>query len=115
VRTICRNCKVETTYAEEYLRAARIPLDFASKTTFFKGEGCDECNGSGYRGRQGVYEVMAMSSSLRKLIMQGAGTDEIRDCAINEGMLTLRDDGLLKVGRGVTTLEEVVKETAAVI
>jgi type IV pilus assembly protein PilB len=115
VRTICDHCRAETTYPEEYLRAARIPDDFASSATFFKGEGCEECNGSGFRGRQGVYEVMAMTSGLRKLVMRSAGTDEIRDCAINEGMLTLRDDGLLKVGRGITTLEEVVKETAAII
>ncbi|MEX1256596.1 MAG: type IV-A pilus assembly ATPase PilB [Gemmatimonadota bacterium] len=115
VRTICQDCRVETTYPEEYFRAARIPDNFARKTTFYKGQGCEECNGSGYRGRQGIYEVMPMTSGLRKLVMKGAGTDEIRDCAISEGMLTLRDDGLLKVGRGTTTMEEIVKETAAVI
>jgi type IV pilus assembly protein PilB len=115
VRTICKNCSVEATYPDAYFKAARIPDDFVSRATLFKGEGCEECNGSGYRGRQGVYEVMAMTSTLRKLVMESAGTDEIRDQAIREGMLTLRDDGLLKVERGITTLEEVVKETAAVI
>jgi type IV pilus assembly protein PilB len=114
VRRICTTCKEETTYPEEYLKAARIPDDFAQKTTFYKGKGCDECNGSGYRGRQGVYEVMAMSSRLRKLIMDETGTDELRDAAIEEGMLTLRVDGLKKVEKGITTLDEIVKETAEV-
>jgi type IV pilus assembly protein PilB len=114
LRRICTDCKVETTYPEEYLRAAKIPDDVAQNTTFYKGEGCDRCGGKGYRGRQGLYEVMAMSTPLRKLIMTAAGTDELRDCAISEGMLTLRMDGLKKVERGVTTLDEVVKETAAV-
>jgi type IV pilus assembly protein PilB len=113
VRTICKQCKIEAKYPDEYFRAARIPDDLVARATFYKGEGCEECNGSGFRGRQGVYEVMAMTSSLRKLVMQSAGTDEIRDLAIAEGMLTLRQDGLLKVERGITTLEEVVKETAA--
>ncbi len=115
VRRVCRNCQVETTYPDEYFESARIPAEYVARTTFTRGEGCDECNGSGYRGRQGVYEVMAMSSSMRRLIMQEAGTDEIRALAVEEGMLTLREDGLKKVARGTTTLEEVVKETAAVI
>jgi len=112
VRRICSKCKEETKYPEEYLEAASIPYDYARRTTFYKGKGCDACNESGYRGRQGLYEVMAMSSSLRKLIMQEASTDELRDQAVSEGMLTLRTDGLKKVERGITTLEEVIKETA---
>jgi type IV pilus assembly protein PilB len=114
VRRICKNCKEEVTYPDEYMKAAKIPNDFVQKTTFYKGKGCQECNGSGYKGRQGVYEVMAMSSRLRKLIMDETGTDELRDAAIEEGMLTLRVDGLKKVEKGITTLEEIVKETAEV-
>ncbi len=112
VRRICSTCKEETTYPDEYMEAASIPHDYVGRTTFYKGKGCDDCNGSGYRGRQGLYEVMAMSSALRKMIMQEVGTDELREQAIKEGMLTLRVDGLRKVERGITTLEEVVKETA---
>ncbi|MEJ2540166.1 MAG: type IV-A pilus assembly ATPase PilB [Gemmatimonadota bacterium] len=112
VRRICERCKVETTYQEEYLRAARVPLDWAASTTFYKGEGCDRCDGTGLKGRQGLYEVMAMSQALRKAVMREASTDELRDIALDEGMLTLRMDGLKKVERGITTLEEVVKETA---
>jgi type IV pilus assembly protein PilB len=112
VRRICEKCKVETTYTEEYLQAAKVPLDWAAQQTFYKGEGCDTCGGNGYKGRQGLYEVMAMSTKLRKAIMAEAGTDELRDAALEEGMLTLRMDGLKKVERGITTLEEVVKETS---
>jgi len=113
LRRICSNCKVEAHYTDEVLRAARLPDDFANRVTFYKGEGCDQCGGSGYRGRQGLYEVMAATSTLRKLIMQEAGTDELREAAIAGGMLTLRMDGLVKIEKGITTLEEVVKETAA--
>ena len=113
-RRICKTCKAETTYAEEYFRAGKIDMDWAGKQTFYKGEGCDACGGSGYKGRCGFYEVMIMSTPLRKAIMQAMGTDEIRELACSEGMLTLREDGLKKVERGVTTLEEVVKETTVV-
>jgi type IV pilus assembly protein PilB len=113
-RRICGNCKKEVKYEEEYFRAAKVDLDWAQKTTFYRGEGCDNCGGSGYKGRCGFYEVMIMSTPLRKLIMAEAGTDELRDLAIAEGMLTLRMDGLKKVERGVTTMEEVVKETSVI-
>jgi type IV pilus assembly protein PilB len=115
VRRVCTQCSKATTYPTEYLESARIPEDFSSRVTFRKGEGCDRCNGSGYRGRQGLYEVMAISGRIRKLIMKEASTDELRQAAIEEGMLTLRMDGLKKVEQGVTSLEEVVKETAEVV
>ena len=111
-RRICNNCKVEATYEEEYLRSAKISLDWAHKQTFYRGAGCDACGGTGYKGRCGFYEVMIMSSALRKAIMQEASTDELRDLARSEGMLTLREDGMKKVERGTTTLDEVVKETS---
>jgi type IV pilus assembly protein PilB len=114
VRKICSHCKTEVQYDEAYLRAAHIPDEVIKGTTFYRGEGCDSCGGDGYRGRQGLYEVMAMSSTLRKLIMAEASTDDLREAAIREGMLTLRMDGLKKIERGVTTIEEVIKETASV-
>ncbi len=80
---------------------------------FFKGRGCDECAGTGLRGRQGLYEVMFMTPNLRKLILMNVGAQEIRDAAIEEGMLTLRMDGWLKVLKGITTLEQVIRETSA--
>ena len=79
---------------------------------FYRGKGCDVCNGTGLKGRQGAYEVMFMTPSLRKLILQNVGAAEIKDAAVDEGMLTLRMDGLLKVWKGITTLEQVVRETA---
>ncbi|HZD03924.1 MAG TPA: pilus assembly protein PilB, partial [Longimicrobiales bacterium] len=112
VRRICKDCKAEAHYDEEFLEAAKVPMDWAGEMTFHRGEGCDKCDGSGYKGRQGLYEVMAMSPALRKAIMLEKGTDELRDIALDEGMLTLRMDGLRKVEKGITTLEEVVKETA---
>jgi len=110
-RRICSNCKVEATYEEEYLKSAKIDLDWAHAHTLYKGEGCDKCGGFGYKGRCGFYEVMMMSTPLRKAIMNEMGTDEIRELACSEGMLTLREDGLKKVERGVTSIEEVIKET----
>jgi type IV pilus assembly protein PilB len=80
---------------------------------FFKGAGCDTCAGSGYKGRQGLYEVMSLSSAVRRGILKGSSTEELRDLAVSEGMLTLRMDGMVKVKKGVTTLDEVIKETAA--
>jgi type IV pilus assembly protein PilB len=84
-----------------------------SELAFFKGKGCDACGGTGLKGRQGLYEVMAMTPNLRKLVLMNVGAAEIRDGAIEEGMLTLRMDGWLKVLKGITTLEQVIRETAA--
>ena len=79
----------------------------------FRGKGCEQCDGTGLKGRQGIYEVMNMTPRLRKLIMQSAGAAEIQKVAIEEGMLTLRMDGWLKVLKGICPLEQVVRETAA--
>ncbi len=81
--------------------------------TFFKGTGCDACNGSGLKGRQGIYEVMAMTQRLRKLILQNMGVQELKEAAVQDGMLTLRMDGLLKILKGITTVEQVVRETSS--
>lgn len=80
---------------------------------FFKGKGCDQCNGTGLKGRQGVYEVMVMTPHLRKLVMQNVGAAEIKEGAIDEGMLTLRMDAWLKVMKGLTTTEQMIRETSA--
>jgi type IV pilus assembly protein PilB len=111
-RRICSGCKEPVTYPPEYLAAANLTDDDVEGITFYRGKGCEACGGSGYKGRQGLYEVMAMSATLRRMILQGCSTAELQDQAISEGMLTLRMDGMKKVARGVTTLEEVLKETA---
>jgi type IV pilus assembly protein PilB len=113
LRRACVKCVEPTTYTDEYLDAANMPEEYRNKQ-YYKGKGCETCNGSGYKGRAGVYEVMAMSTEIRRAVMRGASSDELRELAIEEGMLTLRMDGLLKASRGTTTLEEVIKETAAV-
>jgi type IV pilus assembly protein PilB len=84
-----------------------------AKMPFYKGKGCEQCGGSGLKGRQGLYEVMYMTGALRKMILQNAGGDEIRDHAVAHGMLTLRMDGWLKIVKGVTTVEQVLRETSA--
>jgi type IV pilus assembly protein PilB len=80
---------------------------------FFKGNGCDTCAGTGLKGRQGVYEVMPMSQKIRRLIIMNSGAAEIRDGAVEEGMLTLRMDAWMKVLKGITTVEQMIRETSA--
>jgi type IV pilus assembly protein PilB len=103
-------------------RATKEAAPFLASTTldthiadlpFFRARGCDQCGGSGLKGRQGLYEVMAMSPQIRKLIMQNAGAQDIKDAALDNGMLTLRMDGLLKVMKGITSMEQVIRETSA--
>jgi type IV pilus assembly protein PilB len=76
-----------------------------------KGKGCEKCNNTGYKGRVGLYEVMEITEELRELILVGASALELRRKAVEEGMITLRGSGLLKVKQGMTTIEEVVRET----
>jgi type IV pilus assembly protein PilB len=113
VRRICKECKGPHTYTDAELKAFGDNMDEIRKMSFMKGTGCETCSGTGYKGRAGLYEVMAMSPELRRLILRGGSVAELRDQAVADGMLTLRMDGLKKVERGVTTLEEVIKETAA--
>ncbi|MFI5209338.1 MAG: type IV-A pilus assembly ATPase PilB [Gemmatimonadales bacterium] len=112
VRRICSNCKEPATYPDEVLHSLDEDVERARKMKFMKGTGCDTCGGTGYKGRAGLYEVMALTPELRRLILRGGSVAELRDQAVSDGMLTLRMDGVVKVSKGVTTLEEVVKETA---
>ncbi len=92
---------------------ANLSLDTTvGELPFFRGKGCDDCGGTGLRGRQGLYEVMTMTPSIRRLVLQNVGAAEIAAGAIAEGMLTLRMDGWLKVLKGITTLEQVIRETS---
>jgi type IV pilus assembly protein PilB len=109
---------IENAKAKATKEAAPLLKDITLDTTvaelpYFRGRGCDACAGTGLKGRQGVYEVMPMSPNLRKLILMNVGAVEIRDAAIEEGMLTLRMDGWMKVMKGITTLEQVIRETTA--
>ncbi len=112
VRRICSGCKQEHKYSPEELKALGTTEKDWDGITFFKGKGCEQCSASGYTGRAGLYEVMALSPELRRQVLKGASTAEISDQAVSEGMLTLRMDGIQKIKKGITTLEVVVKETA---
>ena len=113
VRRVCANCKKLITLSDEVLRELQLAPEDAATGTFYLGGGCVDCGNTGYRGRQGVYEVMPLSPRLRELVLERASASEIKKMAIGEGMLTLRRDGLMKLKRGMTTTEEILKETAA--
>jgi type IV pilus assembly protein PilB len=107
------NARIGATRAAAPL-LANLSLDSTIKDLpFFRGAGCDLCSGSGLRGRQGLYEIMYMTPALRRMILHNASAAEIREQAIGEGMLTLRMDGWLKILKGITTIEQVVRETSA--
>jgi type IV pilus assembly protein PilB len=112
VRRICVDCKEEHQYSQEELDALQLSPAQLAEITFVKGAGCGTCGDTGYKGRAGLYEVMALTPELRRMILRGASTAELSDQAVSDGMLTLRMDGIEKIKKGTTTLEEVVKETA---
>jgi type IV pilus assembly protein PilB len=111
VRRICSNCKEPSPLPVPALVQAGFAADIANDVTPMKGKGCERCNNTGYKGRVGLYEVMEIGEELRELILVGASGLELRRKAIDEGMITLRQSGLRKVKEGVTTIEEVVRET----
>jgi type IV pilus assembly protein PilB len=113
VRTICPKCKEQyTPKEEELMELALTPADVQGKK-LFRGKGCDNCHGSGYRGRMAIFEIMAMNDTMRELVMKKASTNIIRDAARKFGMRTLRESGLLAIFDGATTIDEVVRETIA--
>jgi type IV pilus assembly protein PilB len=111
VRRICKDCK------EEYKLPRKALLDLGYKeeevdgVKVYKGHGCPTCNNSGYKGRTALMEVMEMSDQLREMVLMGANAVELKRQALEEGMLTLRRSGLIKISKGVTTIDEVVRET----
>jgi type IV pilus assembly protein PilB len=113
VRRICSKCKVDVTaeVPPKTLTDIGFAPDVLGTFQVFKGKGCGNCNGTGYKGRVGLYEVMEISEGIRDLIMVGATAVEIKRKALEEGMLTLRLSGLEKIKVGVTTVEEVLRET----
>jgi type IV pilus assembly protein PilB len=111
VRRLCTQCKTPHPHAAQALVDAGFTPDEAAKVVPQKGAGCERCNNSGYKGRVGLYEVMEVTDELRELILVGASALELRRKAVDEGMITLRRSGLQKVIEGVTTIEEVARET----
>jgi type IV pilus assembly protein PilB len=113
VRRTCPSCRRPVKLNEEIVRELQLDPEDADHEGFADGKGCVDCSNTGYRGRQGVYEVMPMSPRVRDLVLERAPASEIKRAAIEEGMLTLRRDALEKLKRGLTTPEEILKETAA--
>ena len=111
VRRICGNCQEQNPTPIQALLDAGYTPEEAKQVKIMKGKGCDKCNNSGYKGRTGLYEVLEINDELRELILVGASALELKKKAIENGMITLRRSGLIKVRDGVTTLEEVVRET----
>jgi type IV pilus assembly protein PilB len=109
VRIICTKCSQPHMPTEAALEAAGITPEMAVGATFKRGKGCGNCQKSGYRGRRGIFELMLMNSKIRDQTFQGASSQDIRRTAVGAGMATLYDDGIQKVMRGITTLEEVMR------
>jgi len=111
VRRICVQCKETVQLQSQALIDAGFTPEEASKVTVSHGKGCATCNNTGYKGRVGLYEVMEIHDDLRELILVGASALELKKKALELGMITLRQSGLLKVAAGLTTMEEVLRET----
>ena len=113
IRRVCKDCKREHPAPAEALIEVGFSADEVKTLKTYKGKGCATCNNTGYKGRIGLYEVMEINDDIRELILIGASSLELRKKAIEDGMITLRESGLHKIRAGLTTLEEVVRETVA--
>jgi type IV pilus assembly protein PilB len=113
LRKICENCKEEFTPTEEMLRDLEISAEDAANRSFFAGHGCDLCNHTGYRGRMAIYEILIFDEELRGMVVGNVSTNILRREARQRGMRTLRESGLLAIDEGLTTIDEVVKQTVA--
>jgi general secretion pathway protein E/type IV pilus assembly protein PilB len=109
VRTMCPHCAQPVEYPHDYLAEIGVPPELGTK--FKRGAGCDSCRQTGYQGRLAIYEICVVTEPLKKLIMQKRDGGELKQCAIAQGMETLRQDGWRRVGQGKTTIEEVVRVT----
>jgi type IV pilus assembly protein PilB len=113
VRRICPDCKApdDESKSPALQRLLRIDDELFERLRLFKGRGCDTCSGSGFKGRQGVYEIMPISSAIKQLIIDRSSVEEIRQAAIGDGVLTLRSAALKLLEDGVTTAQEVIRST----
>jgi type IV pilus assembly protein PilB len=111
VRRVCKDCKEEISTPQQTLVEAGFSAQEAKTVKIFKGKGCPTCNGTGYKGRIGLYEVMEIDDDIRELILVGASAIELKKKSIEKGMIGLRQSGLIKIRDGITTMEEVLRET----
>jgi type IV pilus assembly protein PilB len=110
-RKVCEQCKVEESIPVPALVKIGFSEEEAKGIMGYKGEGCNTCNGTGYKGRIALYEVMPVRDELKELILEGASASEIKKTAVRLGMATLRMSGLVKIKEGVTTVEEILRVT----
>ena len=111
MRRVCKACKTDYQPSEEVLWQLGLQQDDVKGNTFSYGTGCDQCNDSGYRGRVALFEIMEVTPRLRRGILEGWSQNRLKDLAIEEGMRPLREAGLLRIYEGLTTAEEVIRET----
>ncbi len=111
VRTICKKCKEEYEPTEEQLMELALKPEDVKGRTFFRGKGCDNCHGSGYKGRLGIFEILVMDDDLRDMVMNDESVAKIKTTARRKGMGSLRESGLVAIYDGLTTIDEVVRET----
>jgi type IV pilus assembly protein PilB len=111
VRRVCKDCKQPVEVPEQALIDVGFGPEEVEGVTVQKGSGCNTCNGSGYKGRVGLFEVMDISEEVREMILTGCSSMELKRQAVEEGMITLRRSGIEKIKEGVTTIDEVVRET----
>jgi type IV pilus assembly protein PilB len=113
VRKICNHCKTEYTPSEEQLMELELTHEDIKGKKLYYGRGCENCNNTGYKGRTGIYEIMIFNDEIRDLIMNHASTSVLREAARRAGMKTLRENGLALIYDGITTIDEVGRETIA--
>jgi type IV pilus assembly protein PilB len=111
VRRLCKECKEEIQMPQQALADIGFGAEESGRVKLFKGRGCSVCNNTGYKGRVGLYEVMEITDELREMILCGASSLELKNKALEQGMISLRQSGLRKIKEGLTTVEEVVRET----
>jgi type IV pilus assembly protein PilB len=111
VRRVCSNCREPIEVTDRILAQLSMTRDELGERRFYRGKGCDTCNNTGYKGRVGLFELMIMNDDLREMIIQGSSTDELRDRAMEFGLVTLRSAGMKFAFEGTTTVDEVIRET----
>ena len=111
IRRICSECRTQFEPSDELLMELQLPIAQARQYKFYYGRGCQRCNNAGYKGRGGIYELLDVTDDIRDLVSSNASVDDIRDFARGQGMTTLREAGLKLIFDGVTTIDEVVRET----
>jgi type IV pilus assembly protein PilB len=111
VRKICKECREQTMPSTEILSMLDLTPDDVLDKKFYRGRGCAACNNTGFKGRSGLFELLVINDQIRELINRSASTEQIRDLALQTGMRSLRVAGLEKVFSGITSIDEVIRET----